>query len=190
MTTIPPAPGVRAPLLVLAVALLCATASAASPARDGRHAFDYQFGEWNVRVWRLLPATAGIAHWVTYTGTHTVMPLWNGRANVGVMEIRGAAGLIEGLQLRLYNPSTRRWSLSFASSADGELQAPMTGSFHHGIGEFRSSERIRGKTVLVRSESKPASPSSYTDTIARSYDGGRSWIPVWIATYRKRSNRV
>src|SRR5579872_5935338 len=88
------------------------------------HAFDYEFGTWNVRVSRLTRDAAGSTKWVTYDGTHTVTPLWYGRANIGVLEIRGSAGAIEGMQLRLFNPKTRRWKLSFADSTDGELQPP------------------------------------------------------------------
>jgi hypothetical protein len=149
------------------------------------HSFDYQFGTWSVHVARLLRETSGAAKWVMYDGTHTVTPLWHGRANIGVLEIHGSAGSIEGMQLRLYDPSSSRWSLWFASSTDGELQSPSVGAFHDGVGEFRNTETIGGKTVLVRTLSTMSSPTSYRDTIARSSDNGKTWTPVWIATYKK-----
>ena len=150
------------------------------------HAFDYQFGTWNVHVSRLARSASGSTKWVTYDGTHTVTPLWHGRANIGVLEIRGAAGSIEGMQLRLFDPSTGRWNLSFASSTDGELQSPSVGSFHDGVGEFCSTESVNGKRVIVRTLSTMSSLRSYRDVIARSYDNGKTWTPVWIATYEKQ----
>lgn len=150
------------------------------------HGFDYQFGTWNVHVSRLTHDASGSTKWVTYDGTHTVTPLWRGRANIGVLEIRGPAGCIEGMQLRLFDPATGRWKLSFASSADGELQSPSVGSFHDGVGDFRSTDRIDGRPVIERTLSTTSSPTSYRDVIARSYDDGKTWTPVWIATYAKR----
>ena len=147
--------------------------------------FDYQFGTWNVHVSRLVHDTSGATKWVAYDGTHTVTPLWHGRANVGVLEIHGPAGRIEGLQLRLFNPATDRWKLLFASSSDGELQPPSVGSFHDGVGDFRDTEIVGGKAVIVRTLSTVNSPASYRDVIARSDDHGKTWTPLWIATYEK-----
>lgn len=154
---------------------------------QGSHGFDYQFGVWNVHVSRLVHAPSGAAKWVSYDGTHTVTPLWQGRANIGVLEIHGSAGSIEGLQLRLYNPATDRWKLSFASSTDGELQSPQVGKVHDGVGDFRDTETVDGKTVLVRTLSIASSPTSYRDVISRSYDRGKTWSAAWIATYTKRT---
>lgn len=150
------------------------------------HGFDYQFGTWNVHVARLMRDASGSTKWVTYDGTHTVTSLWHGRANIGVLEISGPAGSIEGMQLRLFDPITSTWKLSFASSTDGELQRPSVGSFHNGVGDFRSTDRADGKYVIVRTLSTLLSPTSYRDVIARSYDQGKTWTPVWIATYEKR----
>lgn len=151
------------------------------------HGFDYQFGTWNVHVSSLRRDVSGSTRWVTYDGTHTVTPLWHGRANIGVLEIHGAAGSIEGLQLRLFNLATSCWKLSFAGSTKGELQSPSAGSFHGGIGDFRSIESVNGKHVIVRTLSARSSATSYRDVIARSYDNGKTWTTVWIATYEKRA---
>jgi hypothetical protein len=150
------------------------------------HGFAYQFGTWNVHVSRLVRGASGSTKWVTYRGTHTVRPLWHGRANIGVLEVHGPAGTIEGLQLRLFDPATGCWRLSFASSTDGELQSPSLGTFHNGVGDFRSTERVGGKLVIVRTLSTMSSPTLYRDVIARSYDNGKTWAPVWIAIYEKQ----
>jgi hypothetical protein len=150
------------------------------------HGFDYQFGTWNVHVSRLTRVASGSTKWVTYDGTHTVTPLWHGRANIGVLEVHGRSSSIEGMQLRLFCPATDQWKLSFASSADGELQSPSVGSFHDGVGDFRSTESVDSKHVVVRTLSTMSSPTSYRDVIARSYDNGKTWTSVWIATYEKQ----
>lgn len=151
------------------------------------HAFDYQFGVWDVHIQRLVRSSAGTGRWVKYDGTHSVTPLWNGRANIGVLEVHGAAGTIEGMQLRLFHPATQLWSLSFADSTDGDLQSPSTGSFHLRVGDFRSVEFVDGRRVIVRTLSTQQSATSYCDVISRSYDNGKTWKTVWIATYQKEA---
>lgn len=171
-----------------ALALLLATSSTA-PAqiapRGGQHDFDFQFGTWNVHVRRLVHPLTASAVWVTYEGTHTVRRLWNGRANVGVLEVKGPAGCIEGMQLRLYNPQTHRWSLSFASSRDGALGPPAIGGFENGRGEFVDRESYNGRTILERSVTFDITPRSYRDEGAFSADGGKTWHVNWIALYTR-----
>jgi hypothetical protein len=166
-----------------ALALVMVLAAVAP--RDGRHDFDSEFGTWRVQVERLTGEVGRRQHWTRYCGTHTVRPLWHGRANIGVLEIDGPAGHIEGMQLRLYDPATQLWKLSFASSADGELQPPMIGSFHDGVGEFREAGHVDGKTVISRAVSTPIDARSYKDVISQSYDGGSTWKTVWVANYKK-----
>lgn len=162
-----------------------ATPRTVAVVHDGAHDFDYEFGRWNVYVSRLSRPVDGKARWLTYTGTHDVTPLWSGRANIGVLEVHGPAGKIEGLQLRLYNPTTHEWKLSFASSSDGELKTPMVGAFSGGVGDFRDVETVNGRVATIRSLSTPLSARSYRDVISRSYDGGKTWSPLWVAIYQR-----
>src|SRR5580692_6209656 len=102
----------------LAVGIAATSANAAASATS--RAFDYQFGTWRVHVASLTNPTAAHANWTHYDGTHTVMPLLEGRANLGILEIAGPSGSVEGMQLRIYDPLTQRWNLSFANASDGE----------------------------------------------------------------------
>lgn len=175
---------VAATVAASAVALSGAVGSA-SAAVPTSHAFDYQLGTWRVHVARLTNPGAAPARWTHYDGTHTVIPLLSGRANIGVLEIAGPQGPIEGLQIRLFNPQTQRWGLSFASGSDGEVQAPSVGQFTGDRGTFLSSERIAGHSAQVRSETIAAGTSHYRDVISYSLNGGTTWQPMWIATYVK-----
>jgi len=152
---------------------------------DGQHDFDFEFGAWNVTIRALVHPLSGSRQWVQLRGTHVVRKIWNGRANLGVLEVDGPAGHDEGLQLRLYNPETRQWSLSFASSKDGKLQRPSIGSFANGRGVFYDRELFEGRAILARSVTSGITRSSYRDEIAFSEDGGRTWQVNWIALYTK-----
>jgi hypothetical protein len=142
------------------------------------HAFDFQFGAWNVKV-----RTRRGQGWTTYSGTHVVTPIWNGRSNYGVMEISGAMGHIEGVQLRLYDPHTHQWGLYFAQSSSGELGEPSRGGFSNGRGEFFERSTQGGARILVRTTTSDIQPNSYRDDIATSSDGGKTWKTTWIAQY-------
>jgi hypothetical protein len=180
---------VLVPRRVCAVALIAACGlsgrAQAAGVRDGSHDFDSEFGAWNVTVRRLIDTPNQRPHWERYTGTHVVRPLWGGRANLGVMEISGPAGHIEGMQIRLYDPSAHLWRLSFANSGDGQLQAPIVGAFRHGIGDFRAAERVHGRTVLTRAVSTPLCATSYRDVISISTNDGATWQTRWIAVYTR-----
>jgi hypothetical protein len=151
------------------------------------HAFDYQFGSWRVHVSRLLDPGGARARWTRYDGTHVVTPLLNGSANVGVLEVAGPTGSIEGLQLRTYDPSTERWKLAFASSSDGEVQPPSIGRFENGQGVFFDGTRIGGRQARVRTVTTRLTETTYRDVISYSTDGN-TWHPSWIASYARMPN--
>jgi hypothetical protein len=147
--------------------------------------FDYQFGTWRVHVARLLDPASTSPHWAHYDGTHVVTPLLGGQANVGVLEVSGPSGKLEGLQLRLYDPAHGEWRLSFASGSDGIVQPPSSGRFENGRGTFFSSERIGGSDARVRTTATPLSATAYRDVIAYSRSRSDAWHTIWSATYTK-----
>jgi hypothetical protein len=175
-------------LATSALAVGIAAASTSAIASTTSRAFDYQFGTWRVQVASLTNPAGAHATWTHYDGTHTVMPLLEGRANLGVLEIAGPTGSVEGMQLRLYDPQTQRWNLSFGNASDGELGATSVGRFAGARGTFLSSDRIAGRRVLVRTKTIVQNPSAYRDVTSYSTDNGTSWRPMWIASYVKVSS--
>src|SRR5438045_6956661 len=49
--------------------------------RDGQHDFDFEIGEWNTHLRRLLHPLTGSRTWVEYEGTTVARKVWDGRAN-------------------------------------------------------------------------------------------------------------
>ena len=151
--------------------------------RDGQHDFDFEIGRWKTELRRLKRPLTGSNEWVSYTGTTVVRKVWGGRANLVELEVDGPSGHIQALSLRLYNPTSRQWSLNFANSASGELSLPSSvGEFRNGRGEFYQQERIGERMVLVRFIISDISPKSAHFEQAYSDDGGRTWETNWIAT--------
>ena len=73
--------------------------------RDGQHDFDFEVGSFKIHLKRLLHPLTGSTSWVEYDGTSVTREVWDGRAQVEEFETDSpAAGHIEGLTLRLYDP--------------------------------------------------------------------------------------
>jgi hypothetical protein len=160
-----------------------------APLRDGQHDFDFEIGTWKTQVSRLVQPLSGSKTWVEYEGTSVVQKLWDGRANMVLLDVSGPKGRIEGLSLRLYNPESRQWSLNFASSAAGTLTEPTIGEFKNGRGEFYSQETFNGRAILVRFVISDITPTSCRFEQAFSDDGGKTWEVNWIATDTRLANK-
>ena len=152
------------------------------PLRDGIRDFDWEIGRWTT-VLRYLPEPlTGSDHWLDYRGTSDVRAVLGGRANLVELSVAGTAGKIEGASLRLYNPQARQWTLNFASIRNGQLTAPVHGSFDaNGRGLFYGVDTLDGRAVLVRFVISDVTPNSARFEQAYSADAGATWEVNWIA---------
>ncbi|HEU5219895.1 MAG TPA: hypothetical protein VFU23_14645 [Gemmatimonadales bacterium] len=160
-----------------------AVPDSALPRPDGQHDFDFEPGRWKAHLKRLLHPLTGSTEWVELEGTSVVRKIWDGRANLGELEVGDATTHVEGLTLRLYNPQTRQWSIFWSNSADGTLGTPMIGGFRNGRGEFYDQELFQGRAVFVRFIFSDLAATSFKFEQAFSADGGKSWETNWIATF-------
>jgi hypothetical protein len=157
--------------------------SASQPTdRDGQHDFDWDIGTWKVHMRRLLHPLAGSTTWVEYNGTDVVRKVWDGRANLGEVEVDGPSGHLELLTLRLYNPQASQWSINISNSTTGTLSPPAVGEFKNGRGEFYDQEPFNGKAILVRFGVSDITPTSCRFAQAFSADGGKTWEVNLIVT--------
>ena len=148
---------------------------------DGRHDFDWDIGTWKTHQKRLLHPLTGSTTWVEYTGTDVVRKIWDG-ANSGIIEADGPAGHLEIYTLRLYDPNSRQWNISFTNPAIGSLGTPVIGEFSNGRADFYDREPYNGKMIFVRFSISDITPTSCHFEQAFSADGGRTWEPNFIVT--------
>lgn len=153
---------------------------------DGQHDFDFEFGNWKAHLKRLVHPLSGSNEWVEYDGDSVVNKLWNGRGNLGELDVKGPGGHLEGLSLRLFDPTTHLWSLYWANAEKGILtMPPMVGGFKNGRGEFYDEETFEGKVVFVRFIFADITPTSFRVEQAFSADGAKTWKPNWITTFTR-----
>lgn len=164
-------------------------ASAQHPATppDGSHDFDWELGTWRTDLRRLAKPMTGSKEWVEYHGTSTVRPVMGGKANLVDLDVTGPAGRIEGIALRLYDPTSQQWSLNYANSSSGTLSAPVVGSFTNGRGVFFGVDVANGRAVLARFIISNVTKDSARFEQAFSADGGATWEVNWIAVDRRVS---
>jgi hypothetical protein len=160
-------------------------ASAQATSRDGRHDFDFEFGDWTMRLSRRMKPLTGSNTWVQYEGSSIVRKVWNGAANLGEIELDGPGGHIEGLTLRVYNPDAKQWNVHFANSASGVLGEAMVGGFRDGRGEFYDQETYDGRAIFVRFVFSDITPTSFKFEQAFSADGGKTWEANWVSTFTR-----
>jgi hypothetical protein len=191
----PPLPQWLWPFVLLMITVPVPGAAQTNPApatpvqisdrQDGRHDFDFEFGEWAIKLSRLLNPLTGSTTWAEYEGRSVVRQVWGGDANLGELHVEGPTGRIRGLSLRLYNPESREWRISWANSNDGILGPAMIGGFHDGVGEFYNQEIFNGRAIYVRFIFSDISPTTFRLEQAFSADGGKSWEANWIARFSR-----
>lgn len=152
-----------------------------SQSRDGQKDFDFEIGTWKTHLKRLVKPLSGSSDWVEYEGTTIVRKVWDGRANLVELDVKGSTGRIEALSLRLYNPESRQWSLNFSNVRGGTLATPTVGEFKDGRGEFYNQEDFNGRMILTRFVISDIKPDSCHFEQAFSDDGGKNWETNWIA---------
>jgi hypothetical protein len=171
----------------LILTLLAAVAATAAP-RDGQHDFDFNIGTWKTHIRRLQHPLSGSTSWYEIDGTVSVRKIWDGRANLEEIDAAlPSGGRFQGLTLRLYDPRSRQWNLSWSNADDGMLMKPNYGGFENGRGVFYDQESYDGRTILVRQIYSDITPHSYHFEQSFSADQGRTWEPNFIADLNRTS---
>jgi hypothetical protein len=149
--------------------------------RDGQRDFDFEIGSWKIHLKRLVHPLTGSTSWVEFDGTSVTRKVWDGRSQLEEFETDSpAAGHIEGLTLRLYNPQSHQWSLYWANSKGGPIFPPQIGEFKNGRGEFFGQDTLDGKAIYIRFIWSNTSTNSPHFEQSFSEDGGKTWEVNWI----------
>lgn len=153
--------------------------------RDGTHDFDFVEGRWRVHHRRLRRPLAGSNEWYEFEGTAVERTLWDGRGNFEEIDADLPSGRLHAVALRLYNPTSRQWSIHWSNSAAGTLDRPMIGEFRDGRGEFYCQDEHDGRAILQRFIWTSISFDACRWEQAFSADGGSSWETNWIMEFTR-----
>jgi hypothetical protein len=179
----------KKPLIAIVVSTLLAMLPAFAAGTDGQHDFDWEVGTWDTKLQRLREPLSGKTEWLEYSGTSVIKPVMGQRANLVELDVRGAAGQITGVSLRLYQPASGQWALHFANLANGLMTEPMLGSFKQGVGTFYGQDSVNGRMVFVRFLIIPVTKDQWRFEQAYSDNGGKTWETNWVAVDTRTAAR-
>jgi hypothetical protein len=151
---------------------------------DGRHDFDFIFGDWRVANRKLRdPLAGGPGEWDEFEAIAHAAPILGGLGNhdsFSAPDFPGRPGF-EGYSLRLFDADAAVWRIWWASSAaGGQLDTPVAGRFRDGEGRFETDDVLGGRAARVRYDWTDITPASARWTQSFSFDGGATFEPNWI----------
>lgn len=156
---------------------------------DGRHDFDFLYGDWLIANRKVRdPLADGGSEWVEFAATGTARPIVGGLGNVDsfVTPDFPGRGAFEGFSLRLFEAATGLWRIWWASSAGGgQLDPPVIGRFVDGVGRFEGDDVLGGRPVKVRFDWTEITSSSARWAQAFSFDGGQTFVPNWVMEFSR-----
>jgi hypothetical protein len=152
---------------------------------NGAHGFNFLHGRWRIHNRRLRRPLSGSSEWYEFEGSSIERPFWDGLGNLEEYEGRSPDGRIRGLALRLYDPTSRQWSIHWSNSAFGTLDRAMVGEFKDGRGEFYNQDQFEGREILVRFIWTSTAANAARWEQAFSDDGGRTWETNWIMDFTR-----
>ena len=150
---------------------------------DGARDFDFLIGDWWVRHRRLERRLAHDTHWMEFCGPASVRSILGGLGNIDEIAINLPTGPYVGATLRLFNPSTRLWSIYWMDGRNPGLDPPLTGRFRGNSGLFYGDEAFEGRPIRVRFIWTVASPTLCRWEQAFSADQERSWETNWTMAF-------
>ena len=157
---------------------------------DGRHAFDFLFGRWQVHNRKLRDNTdPSCDEWVEFVGTSEAFPVLAGLGHVDRITVPDPPDgpPFEGMTLRLFDPETATWSIHWSSTrAPGRLDPPVIGEFAGQRGVFEGEDVLAGRPVRLRFEWR-AGPDRPVWQQYFSWDDGATWSPNWTMTLSRES---
>jgi hypothetical protein len=145
--------------------------SAASSAHD----FDYLVGRWTLRNRKLKSRLTGSTEWIAFESRVEMHQILGGLGNIDRYTDQASGKPYEGVAVRLFDPTTRLWSIYWADGSRGTFDPPVVGSFENRVGHFFARDTFNGQKIIavfrwdVRNSSLPIWSQAF------STDEGRTW---------------
>ena len=148
--------------------------------RDPLHDFDFLHGKWRAYNKRLVKRLADSHEWAEFEANIDCRPLPGGLGNEDVYRTDFWSNFV-GLSLRIFNPSTRKWSISWVDNhnAPGVWQPAQVVAFSKDVGIFDAADNFNGKPIVVRFIWEKLDKDHARWEQAFSPDNGKTWETNW-----------
>ncbi len=149
----------------------------------GKQDFDFLAGTWIAVNRRLKVRHVGSDDWDEFPGHSDMRKILGGLGNVDEVEFPTKGW--SGVTFRLFDVEKRLWSIWWANSRDGLMQAPVVGAFSNGVGEFFGDDIDEGRPIYVRYRWSGTRTETPRWEQAFSLDRGKTWETNWTADFRR-----
>jgi hypothetical protein len=146
---------------------------------SSRRDFDFYIGKWRIKNRKLKTRLNGCTEWEEFEATDEVYKTLNGLSNIGHFRTSLDNQSFEGMSLRLFNPATKLWSIYWADSSKGILDAPVTGSFTGNTGTFYTKDVFEGREIIMMFHWDKTDRDNPVWSQAFSADNGNNWEWNW-----------
>lgn len=154
-------------------------------ASSSQHDFDFLQGRWNVYNRKLKTRLNNCTEWIEFPATQELRKILQGMGNTDNFITDFGGTPFEGMTLRLFNPTTRLWSIYWADSNVVTMDPPVLGSFHEGVGHFFTKDTFNGQEIIVRFNWDATNPEQPVWSQAFSADQGNTWEWNWYMYFSK-----
>lgn len=141
--------------------------------------FDFFVGKWKLKNRKLKTRLNDCTEWVEFEATQENYKTLIGLANIDHFYTNFNDKPFEGMTIRLFDPTTRLWSIYWADSNVGKLDTPVVGSFENKIGLFFTKDIFEGSDILMVFRWDITDTSNPVWSQAFSTDKGRTWEWNW-----------
>ena len=147
--------------------------------------FDFLEGRWSIENRKLAERLSGSQKWDTFQATGSMKKHLLGMGNYDDFLATIDGQPFEGMSLRLFNRETRLWSIYWADSNRGTLEAPVVGSFAGSRGEFYGFATHAGRSILMKFNWDKSDADNPVWSQAYSPDNGNSWEWNWYMNFHR-----
>ena len=116
---------------------------------SSKHDFDFYIGKWKLLNRKLKKRLENSDEWMEFEATQEMYPILNGIGNIDNFLATIDDTPFKGMTVRLFNPTTKLWTLYWADSNQGVLQPGVTGSFKDKVAHFFSEDIYNDKKIHV-----------------------------------------
>jgi len=148
--------------------------------------YDFLVGRHVVRHRKLKERLNHCTEWMDIDGSKNTEKILGGVGNIEKHYLNELDGRkVEAVALRLFDLSTKLWSLYWADSISGTLDPPLRGSFEDELGVFFGKDHFKGKEILVQFQYDKSNSEEPIWGQAFSNDLGVTWEWNWFMFYKK-----
>jgi hypothetical protein len=152
---------------------------------SGVRDFDFLHGKWRVTLHTLKERLLGATEWEVAEAIDIVRPYFRGWGNIGRFMRLYNGEPIEGVPIRLYNPSDAKWRIYWMDTEDQRMEPPVVGAFSAGKGVFEGEDQLRGMPIRVRFIWSQIAKNSARWEQSFSPDDGETWELNSIMEFRR-----